>query len=65
MRLPTPYGPPVQPVFTSQTLADNRDRLVQARRSYLTALVNHRLAVADLRRQTLFDFEAGASLVED
>lgn len=51
--------------ITSQTLADNRDRLVQARRSFLTALVNHRLAVADLRRQTLYDFEAQRSLVED
>jgi len=44
-------------------LADNRDRLVQARRSYLNAFVNYRLAGAELRRQTLFDFERGKSLV--
>ncbi len=49
--------------ITSQVLADNRDRLVQARRSYLDAFVNYRLAGADLRRQTLFDFEQGLSLV--
>lgn len=49
--------------ITSQTLADNRDRLVQARRSYLDAYVNFRLAGADLRRQTLYDFERGLSLV--
>jgi len=49
--------------ITSQTLADNRDRLVQARRSYLDAFVNYRLAGADLRRQTLYDFERGLSLV--
>ena len=49
--------------ITSQTLADNRDRLVAARRSYIEAYINYRLAVADLRRQTLFDFERGLSLV--
>lgn len=51
--------------ITSQTLADNRDRLVQARRTYLEAAINYRLAAADLRRQTLYDFERGLSLVED
>ncbi|MCB1182318.1 TolC family protein [bacterium] len=49
--------------ITSQTLADNRDRLVSARQSYLDAYVSFRLAGADLRRQTLYDFESGASLV--
>ena len=38
--------------ITSQTLADNRDRLVSARQSYLDAYVSFRLAGADLRRQT-------------
>ncbi|MEN8006870.1 MAG: TolC family protein [Candidatus Krumholzibacteriota bacterium] len=50
--------------ITSQALADNRDRLVQARRSYLAAFVSYRLSGADLRRQTLYDFELGKSLVE-
>jgi outer membrane protein TolC len=49
--------------ITSQALADNRDRLVQAKRSYLGAFVNYQLAGADLRRLTLFDFEVGESLV--
>lgn len=49
--------------ITSQALADNRDRLIQARRSYLAAFVSYRLAGADLRRQTLYDFEMGQSLV--
>ena len=49
--------------ITSQALADNRDRLVQARRSYLDAFVSYRLAGADLRRQTLYDFERGKSLL--
>ncbi len=43
--------------------ADNLDRLVQARRSCLDAFMTYRLACADLRRQTLFDFERGLSLV--
>ena len=49
--------------ITSQALADNRDRLVSARLSYLEAYVSYRLAGADLRRQTLYDFETGSSLV--
>ncbi len=49
--------------ITSQMLADNHERLVQARRSYLDAFMTYRLASADLRRQTLFDFERGLSLV--
>lgn len=49
--------------ITSQALADNRDRLIQARRSYLSAFVSYRLAGADLRRQTLYDFESNQSLV--
>jgi outer membrane protein TolC len=49
--------------ITSQDLANNRDRLTQARRSYLSAYVNYRLATANLRRRTLYDFERGLSLV--
>jgi outer membrane protein TolC len=49
--------------ITSQALADNRDRLIQSRRSYLSAFVSYRLAGADLRRQTLYDFESNQSLV--
>lgn len=49
--------------ITSQELAADRDRLVQARRSQLQALISYRLAVADLRRQTLYDFAVGRSLL--
>jgi len=51
--------------ITSLVLADDRDRLVAARRSYLEAFISYRLAVADLRRQTLYDFEVERSLVVD
>jgi len=51
--------------ITSQDLAGDRERLVQARRSLLGAIVTYRLSVADLRRQTLYDFAAGRSLVEE
>jgi outer membrane protein TolC len=50
--------------ITSQDLASDRDRLVQTRRSLLDAIVAYRLAVADLRRQTLYDFTVGRSLVD-
>ncbi|MBD3222307.1 hypothetical protein GF314_13800 [bacterium] len=50
--------------ITSQDLAGDRERLVQARRSLLEAIVSYRLAAADLRRQTLYDFAVGRSLVE-
>ncbi|MEZ4387146.1 MAG: TolC family protein [Candidatus Krumholzibacteriia bacterium] len=49
--------------ITSQDLASDRDRLVGARRSLVDAMVSYRLAVADLRRQTLYDFQVGRSLV--
>jgi outer membrane protein TolC len=49
--------------ITSQDLASDRDRLIQTRRSLLDALITYRLAVADLRRQTLYDFAVGRSLV--
>jgi len=49
--------------ITSQDLAGDRERLVQARRSLLDAIVAYRLALADLRRQTLYDFAVGRSLI--
>lgn len=49
--------------ITSQDLALDRDRLVQARLATLDASIQLRLALADLMRQTLYDFEAGRSLV--
>jgi outer membrane protein TolC len=50
--------------ITSQELALDRDRLTQARTAYLEAYIQYQLAVADLKRQTLYDFENNRSLLE-
>lgn len=49
--------------ITSQELALDRDRLTEARTAYLNAYIQYQLAVADLKRQTLYDFESGQSLI--
>jgi outer membrane protein TolC len=49
--------------ITAQELANARDGLTRARRSYLDAFIRYHLSVADLKRQTLYDFEADESLV--
>jgi outer membrane protein TolC len=49
--------------ITSQDLALDRSRLTQASLAYLDAFIQYQLAGADLRRQTLYDFEMGRSLV--
>ena len=49
--------------ITSQDLALDRDRLVQAQLATLDASIQLRLALADLARQTLYDFESDRSLV--
>ncbi len=49
--------------ITTQELALDRDRLTQVRLSYLDATISYQLASADLKRQTLYDFEHGRSLV--
>ena len=51
--------------ITSQELAENRDRLTTARQNYLAAYIDYQLSVADLKRNTLYDFEKGRSLVKD
>ncbi len=50
--------------ITSQQLALDRERLTQARQNYLNAYIQYQLAVADLKRQTLYDWESNRSLVE-
>ncbi len=50
--------------ITSQVLADALDALTGARSDYLNAYIKYQLAVADLKRQTLYDFERDRSLVE-
>ena len=51
--------------ITSQELALDRDRLTQARMAYLDAFISYQLAGADLRRQTLYDFEAGRTMIDE
>ena len=50
--------------ITSQALALDRDRLTAARTNYLDAYIDYQLAIADLKRNTLYDWERGVSLVE-
>ncbi|RMD92159.1 MAG: TolC family protein [Calditrichaeota bacterium] len=50
--------------ITTQELALDRDRLTQARMAYLQAYIDYQIALADLKRKTLFDFENNRSLVE-
>ena len=49
--------------ITSQDLALDRDRLVAAQQATLEASIQLRLALADLPRQTLYDFVEGRSVV--
>ena len=51
--------------ITSQELALDRDRLTQARQNYLQAYIDYQLAAADLKRQTLYDWENNRSLVKE
>lgn len=51
--------------ITSIELALNRNRLTQAHQDYLNAYIQYQLAVADLKRQTLYDFEHDRSLISD
>ena len=48
--------------ITSQDLALDRDRLTRARQDYLNAYISYQLSVADLKRNTLYDWEKGRSL---
>jgi outer membrane protein len=43
-------------------LAQDRNRLNSAKMAYLGAYISYQLAVADLKRNTLFDFETGKSI---
>jgi len=50
--------------ITSQELALDRDRFIDAQVSYLGSYINYQLALADLKRKTMYDFEYGHSLVK-
>ena len=49
--------------ITSQELALDRNRLTQAKFSFLNAYIDYKLALADLKRKTMWDFEMNQSLV--
>jgi len=51
--------------ITSQELALDRNRLTQAKFSFLNAYIDYQLAVADLKRKTMWDFEKNESLLEE
>ncbi len=50
--------------ITGQELTLDRDRVTAARTDFLNAYITYQLAVAELKRQTLWDFENRQSLVE-
>ncbi len=49
--------------ITSQELALEQQRLTNAKLAYLDAFIAYQLAVADLKRKTMYDFKEGTSLV--
>jgi outer membrane protein len=51
--------------ITSTELARASDQLNNAKLSYLQAVVEYQMALADLRRKTLYDFENDRPLVEE
>ena len=50
--------------ITSLDLAQDNKSLSSTKMSYLSSYIQYRLAVADLKRKTLYDFEAGKELFE-
>lgn len=50
--------------ITSLDLAQDNKSLSNAKLQYLNAYISYRLAVADLRRKTLFDFEKDQPIIE-
>ena len=51
--------------ITSTELARASDQLNNAKLSYLSAYIEYKMALADLKRKTLYDFEKDRPLVED
>lgn len=51
--------------IAAQQLALDRDRLTQARSTYLDAYIDYQTALADLKRKTLYDFERNRSLIDE
>lgn len=51
-------------VITSLDLSQDNRSLSNAKLQYLSAYISYKLAVADLKRKTLYDFETGTLLIE-
>jgi outer membrane protein len=51
--------------ITSQDLALDRNRFLQAKFSFLNAYIDYKLAEADLRRKTMWDFKTNEGLLLD
>ncbi|MFC2075794.1 TolC family protein, partial [candidate division KSB1 bacterium] len=47
---------------SSQDLTLAQNRLTRAQSAYLNAFISYKIAMADLSRQTMWDFERGVSL---
>lgn len=50
--------------ITSQELALEQQRLASAKRDYLDVLIDYKLAVSDLTRKTMYDFERQERLIK-
>lgn len=50
--------------ITGQELALDKDRLTQAKFTYLNAYIDYRLAEADLKRKTMWDFKTNRSVID-
>jgi outer membrane protein TolC len=50
--------------LTTQELVLDQQRLTNARQAFLSAFISYKLAIADLTRKTMFDFEKGRSLAK-
>jgi outer membrane protein TolC len=51
--------------ITGQELALDRNRLTQAKFSFLNAYIDYKIAIADLKRKTMWDFEKNESLLKE
>ena len=51
--------------ITSQDLARQQERLADSQINYLDAFISYQLAVADLKRKTLWDFKNNRSYLKD
>ena len=51
--------------INSQELALEQERLAESQLAYLNAFITYQLAIADLKRKTLWDFENGKAYLKN